>query len=283
MNDILAARLEARQYPDLLILRYATGDVVQRVEKAYLNRDEELDRQKLPHCGGPLVFYFLRYDPAFGERELRREMDQPAPFPACYDIGFQFQVLDRNAYSSALERLAIEFLGNSKVPVKRGAAEVLGKYGSPAAQKPLWETLEYFRSWWKDRENMLASPQGQEGMQLERALRIALAQAESWTLQEQGLSRLLSLCSSSSCRQEVSGWRSQAALPVAIRISGGQDGLFRVGVAQYETESVDQLRRKVTQFPAGTDFRVIPSSIVNTETLKQVEQVVRSSGYSLIP
>jgi hypothetical protein len=282
MNDILAARLEARQSVDLLILRYATANVVRRVEKAYLNRNEELDRQKLPHCGGPLVFYFLQHDPDFGERELRRAMDDPAPYPACYDIGFQFHGLDRNAYSPALERLAIEFLGSSKVPVKRGAAEVLGKYGSSAAQKPLWDTVEYFHSWWKGHEDMLASAQGQEGIQLERALRIALAQADSWTLQEEGLNRLLSLCSSEWCKQDVNGWRSQAALPAAIRISGGRDGSLRVGVAQYETDSVEQLRRKVMQFPAGAAFRVVPSSLVNPEFLKEVEQVIRSAGDSLI-
>ncbi len=149
LNDMLASRAEAGQIEDALILRYATGDIVRRVEQAYLKRNADFDRQKLPHCGGALIYYFLKHDPSFGERELRGDMDKPGAFPACYDIGFQFQSLDRNAYSPALERLAIEFLTSNKVPVKRGAAEVLGKYGSPAAEKPLWDTLEYFHSWWK--------------------------------------------------------------------------------------------------------------------------------------
>ncbi len=194
MNDALAARLEAGQSPDLLILRYATGEIVQRVEKAYVRRNELFDAQKLPHCGGPLIYYFLQHDPEYGERELRNYMEKPAAFPACYDIGFQFRALDRSAYSPALERLSIEFLASSKVPVKRGAAEVLGKYGSPAAQKPLWDTFEYFRSWWKGREEQLDEANGQEGIQFERALRIALAQADGWVLQQDGLNRLLGLC-----------------------------------------------------------------------------------------
>jgi hypothetical protein len=221
LNDVLAARLEARQSVDMLILRYATGDIVQRVEKAYVRRNEELDRQKLPHCGGPLIYYFLQYDPTYGERELRHDMEQTDAFPACYDIGFQFRALDRNAYSPALERLAIEFLASTKVPAKRGAAEVLGKYGSPAAQKPLWDTFEYFRSWWKGREEQLDEANGQEGIQFERALRIALAQADSWILQQDGLDRLLGLCSSNWCRQEVKEWLSQAPPPVGIRVMSG--------------------------------------------------------------
>jgi len=283
LSDVLASRAEAGRIEDTLILRYATGDIVQRVEQAYLKRNQEFDRQKLPHCGGPLIYYFLQNDPAFGEKELRSDMDKPAQFPVCYDIGFQFQSLDRHAYSPALERLAIEFLGSPKVPVKRGAAEVLGKYGSPAAEKPLWDTLEYFRSWWKGREEQLDELDGQEGIQFERALRIALAQADAWTLQEDGLNRLLGLCSSNWCKQEVREWLSHAISPVAIQITPGSDGL-RTMIAQYATQSEEQLRRKVGQFPAGTIFRVVPSpggdkkSQTGTE---QAEQIVRSLGYSL--
>ena len=132
----------------------------------------------------------MQYDPAFGEVELRRGLNQLNAPPACYDIGFQFSGLDRNAYSTALERLAIEFLNSHKVPVKHGAAEVLGKYGSPAAEKPLWDTLEYFCSWWKGREEQLREQNNLEGLLFERALRVALAQADGWTLQEDGLNRL---------------------------------------------------------------------------------------------
>ena len=54
---------------ELLVLRYATGDIVKRVEAAYRARMAE---QGLPRCAGPLVFYFLKYDRAFGERLLQR-------------------------------------------------------------------------------------------------------------------------------------------------------------------------------------------------------------------
>jgi hypothetical protein len=267
---------------DMLILRYATGDIVQRVEKADARRNEESDRQKLPHCGGPLTYYFLKYDPAYGERELRNQMAQPNGAPVCYDIGFQFLALDRNAYSPALERLAIEFLPSPKVPVKRGAAEVLGKYGSPAAQKPLWETLEYFRSWWKGREQQLEDMESREGVQFERALRISLAEADGWILQEDGLNRLLGLCSTNWCRQEVKGWLAQATSPVGIGIMPGADG-FRATIAQYSTSSHEQLRRRILQFPAGTVFSLPPPASGDNRARAEVEQIVRSAGYSLVP
>jgi hypothetical protein len=282
MNDALATRLEAGQSPDMLILRYATGEIVQRVEKAYVRRNELFDQQKLPHCGGPLIYYFLQHDPAYGERELRSYMEKPAAFPACYDIGFQFRALDRSAYSPALERLSIEFLASPKVPVKRGAAEVLGKYGSTAAQKPLWDTFEYFRSWWKGREEQLDESTGQEGLQFERALRIALAQADGWVLQQDGLKRLLDLCSSNWCKQEVKEWLSQTAQPAEIRIIARSGG-FRAWIAQYEAQSKEQMRRKLQQFPADTVFRLAPFASSDVRARAEVEEIVRSAGYSLAP
>jgi hypothetical protein len=209
-------------------------------------------------------------------------MEKLAAFPACYDIGFQFRALDRSAYSPALERLSIEFLASSKVPVKRGAAEVLGKYGSPAAQKPLWDTFEYFRSWWKGREEQLDEANGQEGLQFERALRIALAQADGWVLQQDGLNRLLVLCSSNWCKQEVKEWLSQTAQPVEIRIMAGS-GDFRSSIAQYEAQSKEQMRRKIQQFPAGTVFRLAPFANSDSRARAEVEEIVRSAGYSLAP
>jgi hypothetical protein len=275
LNNLLANRADAGQLEDGLILRYATGDIVQRVEQAYLKRNEEFDRQKLPHCGGPLIYYFLKYDPAFGERELRSDFSKPALPPVCYDIGFQFSSLDRNAYSPALERLAIDLLASPAVPIKRGAAEVLGKYGSPAAEKPLWDTLEYFHSWWKGREEQL----DEENAQLERTLRIGLAQADGWTLQEEDLNRILALCSTNWCRQEVTDWLPKAKQPIAIEMMYGSDEV-RASIAQYETHSEEQMLRKIRQFPAGTVFRVIhyPHSDNN-----RAEQLVRSTGYPLAP
>src|SRR5260370_41653045 len=122
---------------------------------------------------------------------------------------------------TSLERLAIQCLASPFVPIKRGAAEALGKYGSVAAKEPLWKTIEYFRSWWKGREEQLKEPKGQEGMQLERALRIALARADAWVLQEADLRRLLDLCSSEECKQEVAGWLQSTKTPIQIGITAG--------------------------------------------------------------
>jgi hypothetical protein len=273
-NDVLAQRFDT-----LLILRYATGDIVKRVESAYLARSAEIEKRNLPQCAGALAFYFLKYDPPFGERLLREDFARLAVPLGCYDIGFQFQQLGRWAYSPALERLAIESLTSPKVPVKRGAAEVLGKYGSAAAEKPLWATMEYFRFWWKGREEDLKGQSGQESRQLERTLWIALGQADGWVLQESELKRLLALCSSEWCRSEVTGWINSAKPPVNIEITPQAEGVS-YNVGQYGPGGEEWLRRKLVQYPEATAFRVEQRQ---NEARERAQNAVSASGRTLAP
>jgi hypothetical protein len=277
LNDSFIARLAGGQHLDDVVLRYGTADIVQPAEKAYQRRIEAPVNGKV-QCGSALVYYFMQDDPAFGAQELRRQIEAPDAPPVCYDIGFQLRTFSRYAYSEALEKLAIEFLSSPKVPVKRGAAEVLGRFGSGDAQKPLWETLEYFRAWWKGREAELDDGQTQqENVQFERALRIALARADAWVLRSEGLDKLLALCSSKWCRQEVGEWISQAGSPVPIEVYAERDR-FRATVAQYELGSEDDLRRKIGQFPAGTVFRVHASGRV-----EEARRIVQTAGYTVAP
>ena len=265
--------------PAQMILRYATGAIVKPVEAAYLAFSRELDRQKLPHCPFPLVFYFLKFDPEFGERELRKAF---ATGP-CYDMGSAFESLGPYAMSPALERMAIEHLTSGIVAVKRGAAAVLGRSGSPKSQQPLWETMEYFRSWWKDREGDLSTPAGFEGILLERALCAALAEAGGWVLGEPELRRLRGLCSSAECRAKAEAWLREAKAPIRIdRYPRADQVSFQV--AQYSVAGERGLRAKLTQFPAGSVFRLAEtSSDEATEMRPRVEAAIREAGHRLVP
>jgi hypothetical protein len=93
-------------------------------------------------------------------------------------------------------------------------------------------------------------------VQLERALRTALAQADGWVLQESELRRLLALCSSEWCRTEVTGWINTAKPPVSIGISPQGDG-FSYSVGQYGAGTEEWLRRKLLQYPEATALRVV--------------------------
>jgi hypothetical protein len=274
LDPVFAAQAARRgPLPGLLIARYATRAIVKQVEAGYVAFHAELERQKLPHCPFPLVFYFLKFDPEFGEPELRKAL---ANGP-CYDLGRAAETLGRPAMSQELERLAIEYLKSSVVPVKRGAAEVLGKYGSPDAEKPLWETMEYFAGWWKGREAELSRP-GQEGAYFEKTLITALAQAGGWYLGETKLRQLQALCSTATCRLDVGRWIRESETPKKVEIFSFA-GEPRVRLAQYMVTGERELRRKLLQFPHGVTFRIV--SLMNDDARSRVELAIRAAGHRI--
>jgi HEAT repeat protein len=270
LDAAFAAQVSRGALPGLLIARYATRAIVKEVEAGYVRLHGELERQKLPHCPFPLVFYFLKFDPEFGEQELRKGL---ANGP-CYDMGRAAEFLGRQAMSQELERLAIEYLKSSSVPVKRGAADILGKYGSPDAEKPLWETMQYFSEWWKQ---SAVSP-NQEGAYFERTLASAIAQAGGWYVGETKLQQLQALCSTSTCRSEVAHWIREAQTPrrVEVLTIAGEP---RVRLAQYTVTGERELRRKLLQFPRGSTFRVF--SMINDEARTRVEFAIRAAGHRI--
>ena len=264
-DEILAERMDSD-----LILRYASGDVVKQIEKKFFARPAGTQ-----FCAGPLAFYFLKYDAPLGEKLLLTDFAKPGLPPACYDLGFQFQSLGRWAYSPALEKLAIASLTSDKVPVKRGAAELLGKCGTTAAKKPLWETMEYFHSWWKDRENELNEKIGDESRQLELALRTAIGHADAWILTDAEHRRLLDLCSSEWCRNDVKSWTASTGLPVNIQAySPTSKPQFMLG--PYGSGDIDWLTRKLSQFPGAVTFHIMPT--IDPELRAHIEQALRTAG-----
>ncbi len=256
LNEVLAGRLEGGGYDDRLIVRYGDRGILERVKGAYEKLRTEAAERDEPLCLTPLHFYLLKFDPEYGEREVRRVFsDQRTAYPACRDMGWLSHELGRYVMSPALEKVAIEYLGDSSVVIKKGAAEILGRFGSAAAEKPLWETMVFFRNWWKGREEELKEPHGEEGMQFERSLRQALAQADGWVLDPRQLERLRALCSSDWCRQDVDQWIREAESPVRVQIDSADRDNFWVHLGQYPLRSFDDVERKLGQFPAGTRFR----------------------------
>lgn len=281
LDAVFTAQALAGHLDDRLILRYATGGIAQTIEQTYVRtRPKEA-------CASPLVFYFLQYDSAFGEQELRRNLSTPGGPPVCYDLGFQFLELGSYAMSPALERLAIEYLTSPHVPIKRGMAEILGKYGSPAAEEPVWKTLEYFRSWWRGREKELQdSPLG-ENARFEQTLRTALAQADGWVVAQADLERLLALCSTDSCKMEAGGWAQAAKPPIRVDVYPGVTG-FGVHLAQYDARSPEEFRRRLGQYPAGTMFRLKITAVDEQAPASQrardmAVQAIREAGQKLAP
>jgi hypothetical protein len=287
LNDAIAARLEGGEYVDRIIVRYADEQVLDRVKAAYEKRQAEFAQRSEPPCLSPLHFYFLRVDADYGERELRRVLNSRGP-GRCLDLASPFHDLGRYAMSPALEKVAIEYLNDSVVVNKNGAAEILGKYGSAAAEKPLWSVMEFFHEWWKGKEELLEEPVGEESRQLEATLRTALARAGGWVLDEADLRRLRTLCVSDWCRQEVDSWIQAAQPPLAVELYGGLANSLQAQIGWYDVRSREDLQRKLSQFPVGTQlrwsYRPADDAAPGLRAARDlVEEAIRAAGVVLLP
>jgi hypothetical protein len=179
------------RWDTLLVARYVSAAALPKVREKFEALRSDLG------CIGPIVFYFLSHDPAYGKGLLRREFAREKAPPICYDVSAQFSHLGRPSYSEALEDVAMEALLDEKVPVKLGAAELLGRFGSVAARAALWEALEYLEQWWLGRE---LNP---EARALELRLAHALSHAEGWKLDASEKAKLSGLCRTEACRMEA--------------------------------------------------------------------------------
>ncbi len=86
---------------------------MKRVKEYYLRHQNE------GRCDSPLVFYFLKYDPAFGKSELRRNLSTIGAQPNCYNMQSRFRDLGGYAWSEALERLIVEYLSSPDMRIKK--------------------------------------------------------------------------------------------------------------------------------------------------------------------
>jgi len=289
LNENFAGRLEGGENVALPIARYADAEILRRVKRAYEIRLATSEGTRNADCISPLHFYFLRFDPDYGTANLERILSDETPtYPRCRDLAFAVRELGRSAASPALERFAVKYVNRGSVAIKTGAAEVLGRIGTATAEKPLWEAMAYFHEWWKGRQKELEQGSDYGNQKLERTYSSALAQANGWFLDTQGLSKLRDLCITDGCRGEVSECirRAQSPLPVHVQMFGSRR--FNARVAQYDLRNEDDLYRKLKQFPAGTEFRWETRPAEHTwqklkDVRNQMEQIIRSSGGVIVP
>ena len=124
-----------------LIARYSTKSILVPLKDFYAKRDAEMRSRvttnpniAAPACEPPLVAYFLRVDPAWGEKVLRESLAERG-----YTMGrCWLGIIGQTAvyYSGPVwERVAIDALQDPAVPVKIDAVKSLAQYGSPGAKR----------------------------------------------------------------------------------------------------------------------------------------------------
>jgi hypothetical protein len=199
MDSILTQRL-AQNRPDTeLIARYATSAILQPVKAYYAKR-----AAAGPFCDAPLVAYFLRSDPAWGDRVLRELL---ASHQGARVDGCRMGILGRTAayyISPEWEKAAVETLQDGVVDVRADAVKSLGEHGSPASEAPVWEAFRYWHEWWKDRRGELSYER-----RLEQTFLEAIAHAKNWNITPADLEKARSLCISQDCASRADEYLRQ--------------------------------------------------------------------------
>ena len=269
LDDALATRLEACAppardpkcaYEDFtqaarLAARYATSAVRARI-KAACPASERFAED----AGAALLAYFLRVEPAYA-KVLAREVLERAKRK---EGGLR--VLDQASeitMTPELEAVLLDALREPAADLAASAAETLGKRGSAAAEKPLWDRLEAWHARWEGRASELRYRANEElsadttaEIRLESALARALSQGAGWLADAAKLERLARLVVSANEEQQaasaIGNWKV-ARIPMSFVRSDSGD--FAMGhIAQYNVASIEAATEKLAQFPAGTTF-----------------------------
>lgn len=225
------------------LAKYASPKALPRIKTIYESQGDS--------CQPELMAYFVRVDPAYADGVFHSHpWDMHGAPPRC-TVRY-FERTPQIAMGPVLERYMTAYLMHSDVPLKKTAAQSLGRFGSPSAVGPLWDAFRYFHEYWKGKQAELT--QNGEGVFLEAELRDAIARGRHWLAGETDLRTIESLCISERClydtQQDLRAWQR----PLRIEVSS-QPGGIRGQVAQYYgIESMEALEEKLGEFPKGTQF-----------------------------
>jgi hypothetical protein len=223
------------------LAKYASPKALPRIKAIYESQKDQ--------CQPELMAYFVRVDPAYADAVFHSHpWDIHVPPPRC--TAQYFERTPQIAMGPGLERYMTAYLMQGDVPLKKIAAQQLGKFGSAAAVGALWDTFRYFHDYWKGKPAELTQ-NGEE----EVGLRNAIARGRHWLATETDLRTIESLCISERCvyetEQDLDAWRP----PLKIEVSGWPGVGTRGQVAQYHMiETMEALEEKLSQFPRGTQF-----------------------------
>jgi hypothetical protein len=265
VEDRLVANLElgtwksGKSETDELIARYASARVLDRVKAFYARVDATMRarpgtvgdpprRLAMPACDPPLYAYFLRTDPAFGEKLLRQVMAERS-----FDMGncWMRAIGETAGYfvNRQWEGVALDGLNDATVPVKIDAVKALGEHGSPAAVAPLLEAFRYWHDWWQD----MPSEINEENRQLEAAYVRTLSDAANWISTGDDIARAAAFCITGGCRGQMAQTRQYwASGRLEASVGQASDGSFYFNLAQYSERSLEAARRRLLLLPQGT-------------------------------
>jgi hypothetical protein len=261
LNPVLLSNLEkARQsgdwYTDVfteLIERYATDEILSRVQALYEARDAGKWECRTQAA---LLAYFLRVAPSVGSEYLNKALaTRGNGFPRCYTE--TLKNVAKLHMSTEVEDVAIAALDDEDSQVVSQATSVLAEYGSADTEKALWRRFEKWHRAMESRSEELRGEKLSHDQEvIEKALREALTGGQAWLSDPEKLKRVRDLCLTDKSRDEVDQMISSWDYQIYIAFNSFDDESLTIGVANCQPKSLDSLKKKLLQFPKGTAFKL---------------------------
>ena len=278
--------IEARPWDYSLVEEFADKSDLGALAATFKPTNDHLPPGFCPAYSVPLLRYFLRVDPNFGEKAVQ-EVLATRKGTHCYLTLFE----DLGKSLPTVERLAIVDLDDADLNVSTSAARALGRWGSAKAEPALWARLTRFHQEWPNGVGELpltdkdASARVQALDNLEATLVQSIVTGRNWICGPEKLTRLRAIASQQH-RQDLSHWTEEwENSDPASRLLSPYWGPEEIGliftVLQYHDLDEEQLRTKLSQMPRGSKFYFVThkaeemSSPVSMEKQQAVFQGLR--------
>jgi hypothetical protein len=188
-----------------------------------------------------------------------------------------------------LEKIAIHALDDTDAGTAADAATMLGKFGSVTAQAPLRRRYKKWSRRWAGHEPEINLSQAEYDLENPRlaqrgfgsSLFEALATGQAWLMDPAELRRLAGLNKVPSIVEQAQRHIELYKQPLTLSISCSP--LFHAHLAPYTFRSIDGLKQKLLQFPAGTKFLLWWPSVEeqNQSCIADVRAFLKDHGMSL--
>jgi len=249
-DDILADRLEQKEsntrgLDAQLLGRYATKAILPRVKRIFASAPRW---DCLTEDG--FFVYLLRADPDYGVKLLAQA--------GGFCMSKSLAAIANMGRWGEIEPALIARLNGSDLWNARNAAEALATYGSPQAEKAMWDRLRKFYAQWEERRDELVMRPGMkrdanEAAGFQFGLVEALGGAQSWLLTDEQITELENLTLGGE-KDNVKYWHWSSPVQVIVNRSGQQMMITFTG--RYLVKDVAALKNKLAQYPNGTSFKV---------------------------
>jgi hypothetical protein len=199
-----------------------------------------------------MLRYFLRVSPQYGAAQVAASLQKTGKVNCHGSILFSLEEQLPHA-----EQVAIQALDEQDAFVIRDAATALSRWGSSAAEAPLWARLERFHQKWAGHQAEFTqtsplNPDGEDN-QVERDLIAAIAEGTNWLCTPDKLARLKELAVSDAQREQIETWINDWNTgPPTIVPQWGDEQFVEFSVLASSGLTEEQLKTKLAQFPRGT-------------------------------